>query len=56
MIIEFFLPNFLFSIKEAAIKTGKISNKVESITFKMSFEEEVYYCSFIILIENENLI
>lgn len=37
IIIEFFLPNFLFSIKEAAKSTGKISNKVDNNTFKISF-------------------
>jgi len=37
IIIEFFLPNFLFSINTAANNTGKISKRVESKTFNISF-------------------
>jgi len=39
IIIEFFLPNFLFSINEAAKRTGRISNNVDNNTFNMSLED-----------------
>lgn len=40
IIIEFFLPNFLFSINEAANSTGNISKRVDNKTFKISFYYE----------------
>lgn len=39
IIIEFFLPNFLFSINVAARRTGRISNNVDNNTFNMSLED-----------------